>query len=92
MICDVLNLVLINFQHQFWSTDGAKVLCASLFPLLLQFILQISNLCETKDSDLRFERLHTLEFNSDRKRMSVIVRDQNDEVSYRQNRMRGRIE
>lgn len=49
------------------------------------FYPQIFNLSQTKGPNLRFERLHTLEFNSDRKRMSVIVKDRNGEVIHYSN-------
>lgn len=41
------------------------------------------NFCGVEDStfeDLRFERLHVLEFNSERKRMSIIVKDQTGSI------------
>lgn len=34
------------------------------------------------DNDLHFERLHTLEFTSDRKRMSTLVKDRKGQVIY----------
>lgn len=34
------------------------------------------------DPELKFERLCTLEFTSDRKRMSTVLRDKNEKVIY----------